>query len=399
MGGRLKIQKTHISMQKACEELKVTKEQFKELIIHLNIHAESVRSIYKLSCSDANTYSLKDVNKIYNSKLYATIQKNNQRELEKKTWRRRNRNDIADKMRNLDYDYVNIISSKYRSFSDAVADLGETLTFLYVYQFFSSRINDEEGISEIIRAELAKFEKFMIDNTLIKSVYPTKKGLHVLLRINVVEILFFVPLNSNFTDIKRNDFLPYIKLYMYHLMMVNCRMKNVKIDTAKDVVDEREYENEDNGRENAKETKKDSTYNHDHVKNDGKESSNAINIFQNLKIFIGETVLAHWLEILCLCAGAEISEECDYYVTEGKISYLNGSVAYVYPSFIINSYNRRVILDKDEYLVGKEPVGYHYPFESHDKKYDKDFIDTLSKTKRKNVSEYLESIQRNTYFS
>lgn len=391
MGGRLKISKTHISIQKACEELKVTEEQFKKLIIHLNIRAENVRSIYKLSCSDANTYSLKDVNKIYNSKLYATIQKNNQREMEKKLWQGRNRDDIADRMHDLDYDYVNVISNKYASFSDAVGDLGEALTFLYIYQFFNKQMNDDEGLFGIVNAELAKFERFIAENMLIKSVYPTKKGLHLLLHIGVIEILFFVPLKSNFTDLRRKDLLPYIKLYMYHLMMVNCRIRNINIDALKNT-----SSRDVTGKENRN---ADRTVNKDRADEDVKRCTKMNKVFQNLKICIGGTVLAHWLRILCLSAGGEITDECDYFVTEGKIDQLNNAVSYVHPSFIVDSYNQGSLVDKEEYLIGKGSVEYLYPFESHNKKYDKDFIDTLSKTKRKNVSEYLENIRKSTYFS
>lgn len=413
MGGRLKIKKTHISMKGACKELKITKDQFKKLLVHMNIHAEKVRSKYQLSCSEANTYSLSDINKIYNSKIYSEMVQNDKKMDKKKLWMQRKRMDLANKIDVSDnFDYIDIIRNKYTTFADAVADLGETLSFLYIYRFMMSHTEKEQKMLEKVKYELHNFERLVVKNLFLAKIYPTKKGVHVMLRIGTTEVLFFVPLSGNITNDKYKTEL-HTKLYLYQLMMVSCRLNRMlstskkENDCNKNTLFGETDEKTDDALHSgcllsAGQDRQPKENEKSHVDNIQKLDGHKKNtgIFAGLNIEIGNTTYRHWIKIVCASAGANIVEKSsDYFITEGNIEFFNDSTVYLHPAFIFNSFNKGTIQNKDEYTIGKKDIKYFFPFDSNQETYEKDVILTFSKAKQRAINSFIKRKEQNTYFN
>lgn len=363
--------KTHISLENAINELKITKSQFKSLIIFLNIRPQSVSKSLQIG-SEMSSFKIKDINKIYNSEIYKLLLQNNKIRKKKDFFRSVGRIDLAEKKSNDTVDYIEIIKNKYKTFSDAVHDLGETITFLYLYVFLYKTQNIEqenekntffnEDTIRTIEEELNIFENILIENKFIKYFFPSKNGVHLQLLIECVEIIFFVPFQTDQKmqlDIQYEE--KYMKLYLSHLMMVNSRFLTMNVE---------------------------------------KKEENAFNKLIKVKLELENSVYEHWVLVLLKYFDINQNEEPNIIISEGPIVEKKENVEYVHPAWLFSVFNKKQLELIDNFKIGKfdeNNINLCHP-RIEKAEFDQNFLETLSKTKLKTIDQYLNEMQKETFF-
>lgn len=430
------IKKTHLNLNSAISLLKITKSQFKSIIFQLNIKPQKTSKIFKLNCNDLFVFSIKDINKIYNSEIYKILLQNKKVLKKKEKFNELKRFDLVNKNNFKKIDFVEIIKNKYSCFSDAVHDLGESLTFLYIFMHYvgsenknlenndsknsDSKNNESENknlensdlennnanlnfeniknningnldfenihtenqnLKNIIKKELILFENLIKTKNFIKKIFPSKKGIHILLKIKEAEILFFDPLvSSNLKNILNLDFINYLNLYLCHLILVRTRLeefekeKEVKIENNF-IVGETVYKKWINLilPENNNESMNDKANirNINDLKNDQ-------NIENNINNNSGK--------LICLT---------DHFIETKK-----ENLIYIHPAFIFYIFNNQKIPNLNDFKISNfklENIQICYP-EKNEINFEKDFVETLSATKQRKIEDFYEEMKKETYF-
>ncbi|KRH94740.1 Protein required for normal rRNA processing [Pseudoloma neurophilia] len=352
--------KTHVSLQKALEQLKITKEQFKSLLIHLKIHAENVRKPFRIGSEDTS-YKISDINKIYNSDIYKALLINNKIAKKKNFYRQMNRDDLASKRSERRLDYVELIKKKYKTFSDAVHDLGESLTFLYIFQFFFKPQDAyDKNLLEMVNTELELFIKFCVRQQFIDQAYPSKKGIHFNLKIDCVNILFFVPIAAE-DDVKfeLEEELEHIKLYLTHLVMIRSRFEN----DPKLKAEIRDYKNKPEN------------------------------------ICIENTIFAKWLDILMEQMCISKNPQSQIRISDGTIAEKNEKIEYFHSAYVFALFNQN-FKEKSTFKIGNftdDDLTLCHP-QKNETTFEKDFVDTLSKNKQQTIEDYLTDMKKEIFF-
>lgn len=352
--------KTHITLEKALEHLNISKTQFKSLLIHLNIRAECVSKSFRIG-SENNSYKINDINKIFNSEVYKALLINNKIARKKDFYSKVNRSDLAKRKNEKILDHVGIIKKKYATFSDAVHDLGESLTFLYIFDFFfKPEDKHEESLSEIVKRELLLFEKMIIDKKMLYQTFPSRKGIHLVLKIDCAQILFFVPLQAEKDAIfDTKDELEHIKLYLCHLMMVKSRLAqkdNLTINTT-----------------------------------------NYSNYPEN--IHIEQSIYRKWLVILLEYVEIKNTSLSNVHIHDNTPDEPKEGLRYLHSAYIFSLFNQNG-LDMATFEIGnftEENFSLCYP-KRDEHVFEKEFVDTLSKNKQRTIDDYIKEIKKETFF-
>lgn len=372
--------KTHITTQKAIEELKITKAQFKSLLLHLNIRPDLISRAHKIG-GESSAFKITDINLIYNSDVYKALLQNNKKAKTKEFLRSVGRHDLAERRNDKMLDFVDMVKRRYKNFSDALNDLGESLTFLYLFTFLEKDAKKhDETLFEQIKTELNKFEQFIATKKLIKQVLPSKKGVHIILKVDCVEILFFVPLQAE--DDLIFDFeseRAHIHLYLCHLMMVHSRLKQLNLEQKNEEI---KVENEDSRKNSAEKLNEEES----HEK------------FPT-KISIIDSIYKKWLLLVTKQMEITVSDSEKVVLTDSSIEEKKEGVEYFHTAWLFAILNKSET-ELDNFKIGKfseESFDLCYP-PKNAHTFEKDFVDVLSKTKQKTIDQYIAKMKEETYF-
>ncbi|KAG0442481.1 Pescadillo like protein [Dictyocoela muelleri] len=417
-----------IKLTKALQLLKINLETFKNICIMLNIKPKKT-----------SVYTKRELNRIYNSKAYRELKRMNNIEFKRIKYVKIKRVDLAKKLPVFEHDYKDILKHRFPKFKDVIKGLGECLTALNVYlmcnydllsddkDLFNENlendksnrklINDKNEIKEAnndkkdvkepnndknktqnnfvdidenidnniiktknlyseifkknkaslvssIKKEIEDFYEIVITNTWCKNVTITERGLFINFEIKSINfICLVIPISNVEVDkIERN-----LYFHLKHLESVNMKMKSLNNDHKKSI-----------------------TNNHD-ITNDPIKS-----IFKKMK-FLLNCCFEREIRMLILIMGGQIINQIENIpdseiicITENVDKYAEG-LTFVYPQFIIDSFNKREKLDMTLYLVGKEYPEHYSPYKQEKIELDGDDWFFVSENKKMKIKRILEN--------
>ncbi|KAM0678711.1 mRNA-binding ribosome synthesis protein [Binucleata daphniae] len=154
--------KKSVSCRKAARLLKLSEKEFSELAILLNIKPHEFKNRHKDDFEHKLHYKIEDIQKMIDSDAYMTIQKRNKVKKTRKEYIEYGRVERLQRMKDAEFEYMKIIKERYPNFRDAVIDLGQSLTLL----FLANKLNEIEN-NKIEKNNCSKYDKNMNDVEMI----------------------------------------------------------------------------------------------------------------------------------------------------------------------------------------------------------------------------------------
>lgn len=427
-----------VKLDKALRLLKINLETFKNICIMLNIRPKKTA-----------TYTKKELNRIYNSKAYRELKRMSSIESKRIKYIKAKRIDLANRLPVVEHDYDNVLKIRFPNFKDAVMALGECLIVLNIYlkcnlsndeKSKNSHVannfnnlgesknnnfkNTNDGIHDINNPEKTNlhdgYENFILENQNIdspilktknvnldifqhgkkellsaiqraidefyaiaaqnsfcKTVTITNKGLFMNFEIKTAEF-FFLVVPEGQVDVSRIE--KSVRFYLKHLEAVNTNIKGISLmnaggmrcyDTAVSCADKTT----------------DDTF----IVGEDKKG-----LFKNKKFQL-DCCFEREIRMLVLSMGGEIVNNVEIgtsgsiiCITETVKKYIEG-VTFVYPQFVIDSFNRRKLVDMSLYLAGKEYPEHYSPFSQEKIKLEDDDWFFISDMRKKKIRKILET--------
>jgi pescadillo len=242
--------KNFITRTQAVRKLQITLPDFRRLCIFKGIYPREPRNIKKASKSASHSttfYYTKDIQYLLHEPLLAKFRE--QKALHKKIARSLGRNEVADAVRlekhgmpkiTLD----NIVRERYPTFTDALRDLDDALSLLFLFANLPSTSTVPAKVIARCQRLCHEFEHYLISTNSLRKSFLSIKGIYYQATIQGQDIMWLVPYRfvQNVTgDVDYRIMGTFVDFYTTLLGFVNFRLYTSiglvyppKFDTKKD---------------------------------------------------------------------------------------------------------------------------------------------------------------------
>ncbi|KAK1624921.1 pescadillo [Colletotrichum phormii] len=263
MAGRVKKKgeagaaKNYVTRNQAIRKLQISLPDFRKLCIWKGIYPREPRSKKKVSkSSTASTtfYYAKDIQYLLHEPLLLKFR--DQKALEKKISRALGRGDVGDAKRleknaarpeetgKPRYTLDHVIRERYPTFVDAVRDLDDCLSMLFLFANLPSTSSVPAKMIARCERLTLEFQHYLIVSQSVTKSFLSIKGIYYQANINGEDVLWLVPYKFNQRVVGDVDFRimgTFVEFYMTLLGFINFRLYTglglkypPKFDQAKD---------------------------------------------------------------------------------------------------------------------------------------------------------------------
>ena len=191
--------KNYITRTQAVRKLQITLPDFRRLCIFKGIYPREPRNIKKASKSASHSttfYYTKDIQYLLHEPLLAKFRE--QKALSKKIARSLGRNEIGDAARLEKYGMPkitldHIIRERYPTFVDAIRDLDDALSLLFLFANLPSTTTVPAKVIARCQRLSHEFEHFLITTNSLRKSFLSIKGIYYQATIQGQDVMWLVP--------------------------------------------------------------------------------------------------------------------------------------------------------------------------------------------------------------
>jgi len=249
--------KNYVTRNQAIRKLQINLPDFRKLCIWKGIYPREPRSrkkVSKASTSSTTFYYTKDIQYLLHEPLLQKFR--DQKVLEKKISRALGRGDVTDAARlegnaarpektgKPRYTLDHVIRERYPTFIDAVRDLDDCLSMLFLFANLPSTTSVPAKMIARCERLCLEFQHYLIVSQSVTKSFLSIKGIYYQANIQGEEVLWLVPYKFNQRVVGDVDFRimgTFIEFYMTLLGFINFRLYTSlglkyppKFDQAKD---------------------------------------------------------------------------------------------------------------------------------------------------------------------
>lgn len=340
-----------ISRKKSAELLNVSLNEFHELCILTNTKPVKPKNKQKFDHEDIIFYFICDIQKILDSKVFESLKNQNWVLNKRKQHLKNGRKDKAEKLFDIEHNYIKLIEERFSSFTDAIIGLGDSLDTLSVVKYVFPMLNCFMDLDDVLN----NFMGLIKEKNMLSNVFITKKGYYFLITLKKIQILWLHPHkihNDIITDdFDTNNIRVLFKFAYYHLKLITKKLKSI----------------------------------------DGEHYKSNCSIFKD-ELFYLHTPNEQLSFLIEYMGGTTIKSHtnCHFYVTETDISDFDSNKIYLQPQYIFDCFNQKSKISIADYKVGKKLPKHICPFTKNDSfRIDKKLMLLMSKTKQRLLKEYV----------
>lgn len=255
--GKAGAAKNYVTRNQAIRKLQISLPDFRKLCIWKGIYPREPRSrkkVSKSSTSSTTFYYTKDIQYLLHEPLLQKFR--DQKVLEKKISRALGRGDVTDAARlegnasrpektgKPSYTLDHVIRERYPTFIDALRDLDDCLSMLFLFANLPSTSSVPAKMIARCERLCLEFQHYLIVSKSVTKSFLSIKGIYYQANIQGEEVLWLVPYKFNQRVVGDVDFRimgTFIEFYMTLLGFVNFRLYTSlslkyppKFDQAKD---------------------------------------------------------------------------------------------------------------------------------------------------------------------
>ncbi|KAI1022588.1 hypothetical protein LB503_000361 [Fusarium chuoi] len=255
--GKAGAAKNYVTRNQAIRKLQISLPDFRKLCIWKGIYPREPRSrkkVSKSSTSSTTFYYTKDIQYLLHEPLLQKFR--DQKVLEKKISRALGRGDVTDAARlegnasrpektgKPRYTLDHVIRERYPTFIDAIRDLDDCLSMLFLFANLPSTSSVPAKMIARCERLCLEFQHYLIVSQSVTKSFLSIKGIYYQANIQGEEVLWLVPYKFNQRVVGDVDFRimgTFVEFYMTLLGFVNFRLYTSlglkyppKFDQAKD---------------------------------------------------------------------------------------------------------------------------------------------------------------------
>ena len=225
--------KNYITRTQAVRKLQVTLPDFRRLCIFKGIYPREPRNLKKANKSASHSttfYYTKDIQYLLHEPLLAKFRE--QKAISKKIARSLGRNEVQDAARleksgisRIELDHI--IRERYPTFIDAVRDLDDALSLLFLFANLPATLTVPPKIISRCRRLCHEFEHYLITTNSLKKSFLSIKGIYYQATIQGQDVMWLVPYRfvQNVTqDVDYRIMGTFVEFYCTLLGFVNFRL-------------------------------------------------------------------------------------------------------------------------------------------------------------------------------
>ncbi|TBU14034.1 ribosomal biogenesis protein [Ordospora colligata] len=394
----IKAPKKFISKSLVMKNLKLQDREFDRLVTLCGVHPYIPKNRQKVDEENGFYYKVYDANKLIHSHVYKTMMKNKSIESIKKRYEGTGFEYKIANLRYKEYNYVDLIKDKYKTFAESVDGLNVTMSNLYLARMLGL-YKDSDNV-------IKNFEDFVIAKRLLECSFMSKSGIYNQISIGKIRVTWFVPYpgaslqeiieekkdiprgfrwkeltfldfvsssddessssESEMEEIVNDDSKIDISLLSYSLPLLDMHFKLVLYKLGK--------------------LHEPCSVDHSKI-----VATDKAGIFSGILFWIDIVAVGECLRLIVPCLGGKVvgrDEKADVCVCESADE-VNEGVIYVQPQYVFDCLNRKEKLDHIEYCVGKVLPKHVSPFRSIEDIVSKEVMMTMSKKQRYNMEDVL----------
>ncbi|KAK6090838.1 hypothetical protein P3W45_000083 [Vairimorpha bombi] len=380
----LKPQKKFVSRTLIKKELNLSDKEFDELVTLIGLFPYVPKEKQKMDKIQDFFYRMTDYEKIKQSEVFKTFKINKKKLNKKKKYTEQGLLLRAEKIREEEYNYIDLIQNRYASFGKAVDELSSSLSGLSL----SFKLNLDKEIEGVLN----EFKNFVITNNLLKYGFMSSKGIYYEVNIKNIRIVWLNPYNGvnleELIETKKDEPVPFKWSELNFLHYAS-----------------EEEETDDSEEEYIKSDKLDVSlltyaiplqkYHIRLVLHNLKSkykslTDNLSRLFEDTKFFIDCDNLKQDLVFIVECCGGSIVEDQSFDICLGELfdNVIDGKL-YCHPQYIFDSLNANKKLNINDYLAGKKLPEHTSPFKINNF-IDPDLLTSLSKNKRNKLQNIID---------
>lgn len=378
--------KKYVSRSIVVEKMKITQKQFDRIIVLCSVYPVVAENKHSIGKEGDWFYKIDDIKKMFYSEVYEICNKNLKKEERRKALIKVQQFARADRIKDTEISFVNLVKQKYPFFANSLEDLGSSVRNLYFIKLLE--IDDANE-------DVNYFESFIIKHGLLNWGFMSKKGVYFAFTIENLIISWLVP---------------YPGLGLSELVEDKCDIPDTKKSHNFDFLDFgflSDEEEEDVVADQNNPEKFDISllkYSSPLIKTHIKlvlfklekllssDSKIEKRIFLNKKVFITVNSIKEHLEFAIKCGGGEIVyDDADFIIGE-SVDKLEENKIYLQPQYIFDSLNQSKLLPFDNYLVGKICPPHISPFPNVLDLIDERAVKLLSNKKKYDILDRVEDL-------
>jgi pescadillo protein len=255
--GKAGAAKNYVTRNQAIRKLQISLPDFRKLCIWKGIYPREPRSRKKVSQSSTNSttfYYAKDIQYLLHEPLLQKFR--DQKALEKKISKALGRGDVTDAKRlesnavrpektgKPRYTLDHVVRERYPTFSDALRDLDDCLSMLFLFANLPSTSSVPAKMVARCERLCLEFQHYLIVSRSLTKSFLSIKGIYYQANIRGEDVLWLVPYKFNQRIVSDVDFRimgTFVEFYMTLLGFVNYRLYSTlglkyppKFDALKD---------------------------------------------------------------------------------------------------------------------------------------------------------------------
>lgn len=254
--GQAGAARNYVTRNQAIRKLQISLTDFRQLCIWKGVYPREPRSkkVSKSSTASTTFYYAKDIQYLLHEPLLRRFR--DQKALEKKISRALGRGDVSDAKRletnaarpdktgRPRYTLDHLIRERYPTFKDALRDLDDCLSMLFLFAHLPSTSSVPAKMIARCERLCLEFQHYLIVSRSLKKSFLSIKGIYYQANIQGEDILWLVPYKFNQRIVGDVDFRimgTFVEFYMTLLGFVNFRLFTIiglkyppKFDVTKD---------------------------------------------------------------------------------------------------------------------------------------------------------------------
>jgi pescadillo protein len=392
----IKAPKKFISKSLVMKNLKLQDKEFDRLVTLCGVHPYIPKDTRKVDAENGFYYRVCDANKLIHSHVYKTMLKNKSIESTRKRYEGTGVEYKIASLRYSEYNYVDLVKDKYKTFAESVDGLNVTMSSLYLGRMLGLH-NDADSV-------IKNFEDFVVAKRLLECSFMSRSGIYNQMAIGKIRVTWFVPypgaslqeIIEEKKDIPRGfkwkelNFLDFVSSSDDESSSSESEMEEIANDESKIDISLLSYSLPLLAMHCRLVLHKlEKLYEPCVDSSEGAFADKAI--FGGMMFWIDTVAVGECLKLIVMCLGGKVvgkDEKADVCVCESADE-VNEGIIYVQPQYVFDCLNCKERLDHIAYCVGKVLPKHVSPFKSIRDVVSKEVMMTMSKTQKYRMEDVL----------
>eukprot|EP01065_Artemidia_motanka_P032199 TRINITY_DN39234_c0_g1_i1.p1 TRINITY_DN39234_c0_g1~~TRINITY_DN39234_c0_g1_i1.p1 ORF type:complete len:638 (+),score=287.51 TRINITY_DN39234_c0_g1_i1:73-1986(+) len=373
------FKRAYLTRAQAARKLQVSGEEFERLVIMKGIYPREPRRFAGGQGKDKTYYFTKDINWLAQEPLLEKFQQYNT--FSKKLTKLKGRRELTNVERYIidhkpQYALDRVIKERYPTFGDALRDLDDALTHVFLYAALPARVHSDtsieghqtltSGMAEKCKQLRDQWINYVVGTKSVRKAFISIKGIYYQAHVKGEVVTWQCP--YEFTSKPPKDIVHRTLLYFleYYTEFIRFVLFKLQLELQKQAKKEEEEEGEGVASQQAEDFPADA----EEAKRAEKQQK-AVSIFAGLTFYISRESSRMHMGIACRGFGGAVTEDPNdsaltHFIVD-RPSLPDGiktraGVEYVQPQWLFDSINARAALPVEEYWMGKALPPHVSPF-------------------------------------